>query len=296
MTYFGRLITAMVTPFGDDLSIDGSKVQLLTRYLIEEQKTDAIVVAGTTGEAPTLTGEERLELFRLVVDAANGDCQVLGGTGTNSTATTVDLSQRTKGIGLDGIMVVVPYYNKPTQEGVYAHFATVAAKVDLPMMVYNVPGRTGMNVGLETLCRLADIEQIKALKEATLDFDKIALLRKEVGNDFAIYSGDDNLTLPHLAVGCDGVVSVASHVAGTRIKRMIELFKDEVSNERALELHMELLPVFQSVFQTTNPIPIKAALAMVGQDVGGLRPPLQRAGEDDKEAIRKLLVEGKVLN
>ncbi len=243
-----------------------------------------------------MTGEERLELFRLVVDAANGDCQVLGGTGTNSTATTVDLSQRTKGIGLDGIMVVVPYYNKPTQEGVYAHFATVAAKVDLPMMVYNVPGRTGMNVGLETLCRLADIERIKALKEATLDFDKIALLRKEVGNDFAIYSGDDNLTLPHLAVGCDGVVSVASHVAGTRIKRMIELFKDEVSNERALELHMELLPVFQSVFQTTNPIPIKAALAMVGQDVGGLRPPLQRAGEDDKEAIRKLLLEGKVLN
>lgn len=294
MTYFGKLLTAMVTPFKEDLSIDNQAVKTLTRYLIEEQKTDALVVAGTTGEAPTLSQSERLDLFKVVKDAAKGDCLVLGGTGTNDTVSTIRLSKSAREIGLDGIMVVVPYYNKPTPEGIYNHFTKVANEVDMPIMVYNVPSRTGTNVGYDVLSRLADHERIKALKEATTDFDKVAYLKKSHGNKITIYSGDDNLTLPYLSLGADGVVSVASHIVGARIKKMVESFKRNVPQE-SLDIHLSLLPVFESIFLTSNPIPIKAALEMKGLPVNRLRPPLMEATLAQKGVIKELLEKGRAL-
>lgn len=283
-----RVITAMVTPFKPDLSVDYAAARKLSRLLVE-RGSDGLVVCGTTGESPTLSDEEKLRLFEVVLDEVGRDALVIAGTGTNNTLHSLEMTRAAQRIGVHGAMLVVPYYNKPPQAGLYRHFAAVADGCELPLMIYNVPGRTSCNITPETVAKLAaDFDNIVAVKEASGVLDQAAEIRTRCGADFAIYSGDDNLTLPIMAVGGDGIVSVASHVAGTEIQNMVHAF---ISGDtaKAGAIHRGLLPLFKVIFVTTNPIPVKAALAISGVDVGGLRPPLVEASESEKAQIRKVM-------
>ncbi|MBE3578194.1 MAG: 4-hydroxy-tetrahydrodipicolinate synthase [Limnochordales bacterium] len=284
---FGRLITAMVTPFDKDLAVDYGRAAALARRLVETG-SDGVVVCGTTGESPTLTREEKLNLFRTVAEAIGGKAMVIAGTGTNSTRDTIELSQAAEKAGVDGLLLVVPYYNKPPQEALYQHFQAVARSTSLPIMLYNVPGRTGTNLAPETVARLAEIENIRAIKEAAGNLDQVSELRRLVPDDFAIYSGDDSLTLPMLALGAAGVVSVASHLVGRRLREMIDSFLAGKVAE-ATRIHLELFPLFRALFLTTNPIPVKRMLQLVGEDMGGLRPPLMPATPAETERLRAVL-------
>jgi len=282
-----RLMTAMVTPFDKNLQVDYRKAKELASYLIKEG-SEGIVVCGTTGESPVLTKEEKLRLFEVVSEEVGDRAEVWAGTGSNSTQATVELTREATRIGVDGIMVVTPYYNKPPQSSLFAHYQEVAAATELPVMIYNVPGRTSVNILPETVARLAQIENIRAIKEASGSMDQVSLLRTMVPEDFVIYSGDDSLTLPMLAIGAAGVVSVVSHIAGTRIKEMIDaFFAGQIA--RAEGLHRGLFPLFKGLFITTNPIPVKEALNMMGMEVGGLRLPLTGASEKEREQIYRLL-------
>ncbi|MBC7107055.1 MAG: 4-hydroxy-tetrahydrodipicolinate synthase [Firmicutes bacterium] len=284
---FGRVITAMVTPFHKDGSVNYAQAKKLARHLVETG-SDGLVVAGTTGESPTLSAEEKEALFRAVVEEVGGKAAVIAGTGTNSTAQSVALTQVAERAGVDGIMLVAPYYNKPSQEGLYQHFAAVARSTRLPVMLYNVPGRTGVNIQPGTVARLAEMENVVAIKEASGSLDQVTELRRLLPDQFAIYSGDDSLTLPMLALGARGVVSVASHVAGRRIQEMINAFSAG-NVTLAAKIHAELFPLFKVLFITTNPVPVKAALNFLGLQVGGPRLPLVEATEGEKEKIRECL-------
>ena len=287
MVDFGNVLTAMVTPFKKDLSMDYAMAEKLAVHLCENG-SDGLVVHGTTGESPTLTHEEEYELYRVVRKAVGKKCKVIAGTGSNSTATTVKSTKEAEKIGVDGIMVVTPYYNKPPQEGIYQHFKAVAGSTSLPIIVYNIPGRTGKNIETDTMVRLAEIKNIVAVKEASGNLEQVADVRRKTPKDFLIYSGDDNLTYPIMERGGIGVISVASHVAGKEIKKMVELFLSGKKDE-AKAIHDRLMPLFDAIFVTTNPIPIKAALEMVGMPVGGLRLPLIEANQKEKEVVRKAL-------
>ncbi|MDN5293626.1 MAG: 4-hydroxy-tetrahydrodipicolinate synthase [Eubacteriales bacterium] len=283
------MLTAMVTPFREDLSVDLEGAARLAEYLLANG-TDTIVVAGTTGESPTLSREEKVELFKVVVEVARGKGKVIAGTGSNNTAASVELTQVAEKAGVDGVMLVTPYYNKPPQEALYRHFRTVAESTSLPVMLYNVPGRTGVNLLPETVARLAEVKNITAIKEASGNLDQAAEILRLCGDAITLYSGDDSLTLPMLSVGARGVVSVASHLVGREIKEMITVFR-QGQVEKAAELHRRLFGLFKALFVTSNPIPVKTALNMVGQKVGGVRPPLAEAGEKEKQVIRKALGE-----
>ncbi len=289
MVDFGNVLTAMVTPFKKDLSVDYATAEKLAVHLCENG-SDGLVIHGTTGESPTLTHEEEYELYRVVKKAVGKKGKVVAGTGSNSTATTIKSTKEAEKIGVDGIMIVTPYYNKPPQEGLYQHFKAVAESTSLPMIVYNIPGRTGKNIETDTMARLAEIKNIVAVKEASGNLDQVAAVRKATPKDFAIYSGDDNLTYPIMERGGIGVISVASHLMGKEIKKMVTLFLEGRKAE-AKAIHDRLMPLFDAIFVTTNPIPIKAALEMVGMPVGGLRLPLIEANPKEKEAIRKVLKE-----
>jgi len=284
---FGRVITAMVTPFHKDGSVNYAQAKKLARHLVESG-SDGLVVAGTTGESPTLTKEEKVALFQAVVEEVGGKAAVIAGTGTNSTAESVALTQAAERAGVDGIMVVGPYYNKPSQEGLYQHFATIARSTRLPVMLYNIPGRTAVNILPGTVARLAEIENVVAIKEASGSLEQVTELRRLLPDHFAIYSGDDSLTLPMLALGARGVVSVASHLAGRRIQEMINAFTAG-NVTLAAKIHAELYPLFKVLFITTNPVPVKAALNFLGLQVGGPRLPLVEAAEAEKEKIRECL-------
>ncbi len=284
---FGNVLTAMVTPFKKDLSMDYARAEELAVRLCENG-SDGLVVHGTTGESPTLTHEEEYELYRVVKKAVGGKCKVVAGTGSNSTATTIKSTKEAEKIGVDGIMIVTPYYNKPPQEGLYQHFKAVAEATSLPIIVYNIPGRTGKNIETDTMVRLSEIKNIVAVKEASGNLEQVADVRKRTSKDFLIYSGDDNLTYPILERGGIGVISVASHLVGKEIKKMTELFLGGKKAE-AKAIHDKLMPLFDAIFITTNPIPIKAALELVGFPVGGLRLPLIEANQKEKEAIKKVL-------
>lgn len=284
---FGRVITAMVTPFHKDGSVNYAQAKKLARHLVESG-SDGLVVAGTTGESPTLTKEEKVALFQAVVEEVGGKAAVIAGTGTNSTAESVALTQAAERAGVDGIMVVGPYYNKPSQEGLYQHFATIARSTRLPVMLYNIPGRTAVNILPGTVARLAEIENVVAIKEASGSLEQVTELRRLLPDHFAIYSGDDSLTLPMLALGARGVVSVASHLAGRRIQEMINAFTAG-NVTLAAKIHAELFPLFKVLFITTNPVPVKAALNFLGLQVGGPRLPLVEAAEAEKEKIRECL-------
>jgi 4-hydroxy-tetrahydrodipicolinate synthase len=290
---FGRVITAMVTPFNSDFTVNYELAGKMARHLIQSG-SDGLVVAGTTGEGPTLTREEKIELYRVVVDEVGGRAPVIANTGGNSTSESITLSLAAQKVGIDGVMLVVPYYNKPSQEGLYQHFKAVSESIDLPMVIYNVPGRTSANILPQTIQRLAQLSNIVAIKEACGNMDQISELRRLMPEGFTIYSGDDSLLLPILALGGKGVISVASHLAGARIQDMIDAFHSG-NTTLAADIHLELYPFLKGMFVTVNPVPIKCALNLTGWLVGKPRLPLVEATENEKEYIRGLLKDMQLL-
>ncbi len=287
MTGMGNLLTAMVTPFDSDLQVDYDRAAELAVKLIEEGN-DGLVVGGTTGESPTLSTEEKLELCRVVKNAV-GDATVIAGTGSNNHAQTVELTRAASATDVDGIMLVGPYYNKPSPEGFYQHFSRAAAVTDLPVIVYNVPGRTGKNIEASTVIRLAeDVSNIVAVKEASGDITQISEICADTPDDFLVYSGDDAMTLPLLAVGGVGVISVVGHVVAGAMAEMVSAFNAK-DTQRAWEVHHKLLPIFDAAFLPSgNPACIKRALQICGFDCGGLRLPLVEASDADTEKIRQV--------
>ncbi|HXL04163.1 MAG: 4-hydroxy-tetrahydrodipicolinate synthase [Firmicutes bacterium] len=287
MADFGRVMTAMVTPFTPNLKVDYDRAGELAELLVKTG-SDSIVVSGTTGESPTLSFEEKLDLIRVVVDAVGHDAKVIAGTGSNSTESSIELTRAAEEIGVHGIMLVVPYYNKPPQEGLITHFKTIADTTELPIILYNIPGRTGINMTPDTIETLSRVSNIVGVKEASGNLEQVTDIRRRTPRSFKIYSGDDALTLPVMAVGGEGIISVASHVAGKEIKQMIKAF-EEGNVTMAAELNCKLFPLFKALFITTNPIPVKLALKLTGFDVGGVRPPLIEAGEKEAVIVEKAL-------
>lgn len=285
MAPFGEVITAMCTPMRPDGAVDFDQAEKLAVYLAEHG-SDGIVVAGTTGESPTLSPDEKLGLFKAVVNAVGGRVKVIAGTGNYNTHESALLTRKAESCGVDGIMLVTPYYNKPPQEGLIRHFRHIAQNTSLPVMLYNVPPRTGRNLEPESVARLAQVPNIVSIKEAAGQMDQVTKLRTLLPQDFAIYSGDDPFTLPMLALGADGVVSVASHVVGPEIKQMIQAFKSG-DTVRATEIHEKLTPIFRALFITTNPIPVKWSMSLLGMDLGPFRLPLVEPTPAEKAHIRE---------
>lgn len=280
----GEIITAMITPFKKDLSVDYTALENLVNHLISTG-TDGILVAGTTGETPTLTHEEEYKIFSFVKEVVNGRVKIIMGAGSNCTKTAVESSKKAKELGADAILTVVPYYNKPSQKGMYAHFSAIAGAVDLPVILYNIPGRTGVNMQPATIAKLANnFKNIAAVKQSNSDLDLISDIKSLCPSDFAIYSGDDSLTIPMMSLGAHGVISVASHIAGKQMKKMISAFK-QGRNEEALKLHLELYPLFKKLFMAPNPVPVKAALAHLGIINEDVRQPLVTLDEEEKKEL-----------
>lgn len=317
MRDLGQLITAMVTPFNEKLEVDYKKAAELAVRLADSG-SESILVAGTTGESPALTHDEKIKLFQAVKEAVGDRIPIIAGTGTNNTSDTIAFTKEAEEIGVDAALIVCPYYNKPPQEGIYAHYKAIAQTTNLPIIVYNIPGRTGVNITPETMAKLSQIPNIIADKEASGSveqcsqmviatgamgaFAHYASLRAgigekkspENGKKFAVYSGDDSLILPMMSVGAVGIISVASHIAGKEISSMIAKFfsGDYVG---ALEIHNKLMPLFKGLFATTNPILVKSALRMTGFDAGGLRPPLVNATSEQEKALAGVLQQAGIL-
>lgn len=287
---FGRVVTAMVTPFDETGKVNYAIAEKLADYLVEHG-SDALVICGTTGESPTLSWDEEYQLFQVVKNAVGNRAKILAGTGSNSTTEAIAATTEAAKLGLDGSLQVVPYYNKPPQEGLYGHFRAIAeACPDLPMMLYNIPGRTGQNLLPETVAKLAKIDNIVAIKEASGSIEQSCQIRCLTDSNFAIYAGDDLLTLPMLTIGGAGIVSVASHLVGEQIQQIVQSFlSGEVAT--AIDIHLKLFPLFKVLFCTTNPIPIKAALNLQGWQVGGLRLPLFEISETQREEVAIVLRE-----
>jgi 4-hydroxy-tetrahydrodipicolinate synthase len=288
---FGRLITAMVTPFNKDGSIDWDGVAKLAQHLVDHGH-DGIAVNGTTGEAPTTKSSEKLEIIRVVKSVVGPNIQVLSGAGDNETSYTVEQAKRSQEAGADGLLVVVPYYNKPPQAGVEAHFRAVAAATDLPIMMYDIPGRTGIEIENDTIVRLFDsVDNIVALKDAKGNSASTSWVIQRCG--IPVYSGDDILNLPLLAVGAVGFVSVCGHTVGTQLKAMLDAWFAGDS-AKALEIHQQLLPVFTGTFRTQGAILTKAAMGLMGLPGGTTRLPLVDATPEQIEQLRKDLTAGGV--
>ena len=278
----------MVTPFAADGSINLDLAARLADHLVSNG-SDGLVLCGTTGESPTLSWDEEHAFFAAVKNAVGGRAKLIAGSGSNCTAEAVNATAKAAELGADGALVVVPYYNKPPQDGLEAHFRAVAlAAPELPLMLYNIPGRTGTSLAPETTARLMDLPNVVSFKAASGTTEEVSALRAHCGDRLAIYSGDDALTLPMLAVGAVGVVSVASHVAGPQISAMISAFLDG-DHAAALTFHEQLLPLCQALFCTTNPIPVKAALELSGWPVGAPRLPLLPASDNVKQRLSETL-------
>ncbi len=290
---FGAVVTAMVTPFAEDGSLDLDGVEALTAHLLEHG-SDTVFVTGSTGEAPTLTDAEKRDVFRAAVEAAKGKGQVLAGTGTYSTAESIELTHEAERAGVDGVVVVTPYYNKPPQRGLVAHFSKIAESTSLPVVAYNIPGRTATRIEHDTMMTLAAIPNIVAVKDSTGDFDALSRLIREAPDGFDVYSGDDWATFGLACLGAVGIVSVASHLVGERIAQMLHLvFEGDVPSAR--KIHEELSPLFSVLFITSTPIPLKAALGIVGLPGGDPRLPLLPATPDERERIRRVLEDAGLL-
>ncbi|WP_303049470.1 4-hydroxy-tetrahydrodipicolinate synthase [Bacillus sp. Marseille-Q1617] len=284
---FGRISTAMVTPFDHKGNIDFTKTTQLINYLIDNG-TDSLVVAGTTGESPTLTKEEKVALFRHVVKVVNGRIPVVAGTGSNNTHASIELTKKAEEAGVDAVMLVAPYYNKPSQEGLFQHFKVIAESTTLPVMLYNIPGRSSVNIAPETVIRLSEIDNIVAVKEASGDLDAMTEIISKTSEDFALYSGDDGLTLPILSIGGNGIVSVASHIIGNEMQQMVgEFFEGNISV--AAKTHQKLLPVMKGLFTSPSPTPVKTALQLRGLDVGSVRLPLIPLSEAERTKLSQLI-------
>lgn len=285
---FGRLITAMVTPFGPNGELDLNRAGELANRLID-QGTEALVVCGTTGESPTVFYDQKIELFRAVIDAVGGRVPIIANAGDNCTDDSVSFARDVEKLGVDAIMLVVPYYNKPPQEGLYRHFRTIAEAVDKPVILYNVPSRTVVSINPDTVLRLAhDVENIVAIKQALGDMEQARHIVEGAPAGFEVLSGDDAITLPMLRVGGTGVISVMSHVAGPA---MAELIRSQIAGDeaRAQSIHDVLMPLADALFMTANPIMVKAALAEVGFPVGGVRLPLVEATEDQLAELHRVM-------
>jgi 4-hydroxy-tetrahydrodipicolinate synthase len=280
----GEVLTAAVTPFDSRGAIDVRKFIELSSFLVENG-SDGIVVAGTTGESPTLTDEERLTLFAAAVDAVGDRATVIAGTGTYSTAHSVHLTEKADALGVDGFLVVTPYYNKPPQRAIVEHFRTVAEASDKPVVVYNIPARVVINIEPETIAELAEIPNVVAVKQANDDLEQA---RKIVELGLALYAGDDNLVQAFLELGGYGGVCVHTHVVGPQVKEQVRAFK-EGDAERSRTIDRELDPAYEILKVVTNPIAIKCALNLLGHDVGGLRLPLVEANEEEREQVRGCL-------
>ncbi|MRX70648.1 4-hydroxy-tetrahydrodipicolinate synthase [Bacillus lacus] len=284
---FGKVSTAMVTPFDKNGNIDLQKTTQLINYLINNG-SDSLVVSGTTGESPTLANEEKIALFQHAVKEAAGRVPIIAGTGSNNTRSSIELTKKAEEAGVDAIMLVAPYYNKPSQEGMYQHFKLIAENTSLPVMIYNVPGRTVSNIDAETVVRLSEIPNIVAVKEASGNLDVMAEIIDRTPEDFALYSGDDGLTLPVIAIGGKGVVSVASHVVGNEMQAMISAYEEGRPAEAA-KIHRSLLPVMHELFAAPSPAPVKTALQVRGLDVGSVRLPLLPLTNEQRNKLAELL-------
>jgi 4-hydroxy-tetrahydrodipicolinate synthase len=281
----GEVLTAIVTPMKADGTIDFERFAELAQYLVENG-SDGIVVAGTTGESPTLTDDERLELFRVAVDTLGGRATVVAGTGTYSTAHSVHLTREAHELGVDGFLVVTPYYSKPPARGIVEHFRAIADVSDRPIVVYNIPGRVVVNLEPETIVELAEIPSVRAVKQANDDLVQARRIVSET--ELTLYAGDDNLILPFLELGGIGGVCVHTHVAGPQVKRLIRSFREN-DVEAARQIDQELQPAYELLKVQTNPIAIKSALNLLGHDVGGLRLPLVEANEGEVALVRDCL-------
>lgn len=287
---FGRVLTAMITPFKPDLSMDYDRAAELAQAIVASG-SDGIVVAGTTGESATLTMKEQAELFRVVRQAVGAGGYVIAGAGANSTSECLELCHYAQQAGCDGLLLVTPYYNKPSQEGMFQHFKHVAEHTELPIILYNIPGRCSVNLEATTTARLAELPTIVAVKEASGVMDQVTEIVSRVHPvrpDFDIYSGDDSITLPLMSVGGVGVVSVAGHLVSHQIRQMIQAFVEGRPDEAARR-NAELFPFFKSLFITTNPVPVKTAIKLSGWDCGGVRLPMVDATTSETERIQAAL-------
>lgn len=283
---FGQVLTALVTPFKKDGNIDYEKTRELVEYLLSNG-SDGFIVNGTTGESPTLSTSEKVEFIKFVKSVVGTRAPIIAGTGSNSTVESISLTKKVEELRVDGILLVAPYYNKPSQRGMYKHFVSIAHETKLPIMLYNIPGRSVVNMGSELIVELSKIDNIVSLKEAGTDLEQTSEIIERTGDGFTVYSGNDSLTLPLLSVGADGVVSVASHVIGNEMKQMIEsFFNGDVHT--AAKIHRKILPIMTGLFTAPSPAPVKAALKYKGLDVGDVRLPLVPLTNQERETLIQL--------
>lgn len=291
---FGRMIPAMVTPFDENLELDLKQARALARRLVEGG-SDALVINGTTGESPTVFYPQKMKLFEAVVAEVGGEVPIIANVGDNCTADTVDFAQDVQKLGVDAFMLVVPYYNKPPQEGLYQHFKTIAESVDLPCILYNIPGRCVINMTAETTLRLAnDVENIVAIKEASGNLEQVAAIIKDAPDGFDVYSGDDSLTYEMMKLGAAGVISTAGNVSPARMKEITTLCAAG-NFEEAKKAHDAFLPLMDELFVTANPIMVKEALNLAGFSVGGVRLPLVNATEEQSAHLAQVMKEVGIL-
>jgi 4-hydroxy-tetrahydrodipicolinate synthase len=284
---FGQVLTAMVTPFDEQGNIDFDATETLVNYLIANG-TDALVIAGTTGESPTLTTEEKVSLFKFVVDVVDKRVPVIAGTGSNNTNASIQLTQQAEAAGVDAAMLVTPYYNKPSQEGMYQHFRTIAKATNLPVMLYNIPGRSVVNLEPATIIRLSQIKNIVSVKEASGDLDAATEIISHTSDDFSVYSGEDTNTLPFVSIGGTGIISVSAHVIGNEMQQMIQSYRNG-DGASAARMHQKLVPVMKAIFSAPSPSPVKAALNARGVEVGGVRLPLLPLNQEEMDTLETVL-------
>lgn len=277
----------MVTPFNEQNKVDYDKVTELIEYLID-QDSDGLIIAGTTGESPTLTNEEKVQLFKHTVKVVNGRVPIIAGTGSNNTKNSIALTKQAEEAGVDALLLVTPYYNKPNQAGLYQHFLALAESTSLPIMLYNIPGRTMVHLTVETIVALSKIDNIVSVKESSGNLDAISQIIEQTDDSFTVYSGDDSLTLPLKSIGADGVVSVSSHIVGKEMKQMLNAY-DEGNVKEAAAIHRRLLPIMRGLFMAPSPAPVKAALRMKGIETGSVRLPLVNLNEMEEKIIQELL-------
>jgi 4-hydroxy-tetrahydrodipicolinate synthase len=288
----GRLITAMVTPFKEDGAVDYEQAKKLALALLNSG-SDGLVVVGTTGESPTLLRDEELRLFTEIKSVVGDKGSVIAGTGSNSTREAIEATKAAEKIGVDACLLVVPYYNKPTQDGLYRHFKSIAESTSLPCILYNVPSRTITSLSSDTVIKLSKIENIIGIKEASGNLNEISRIIENTGDDFLVWSGNDNDTLPMLALGGYGVISVASNIVGRQIHEMIDCFINGDTTSAA-KMHRQLIPLIDVLFKVANPIPIKYAMNQIGFRVGSTRPPLCEPDENTANLIKETLKKYKI--
>ena len=281
---WGSLLTAMLTPFNPDGTVNYLEARRLAAYLVDEQSNDGLVISGTTGESPTLTEAEKLRLLETTLDAVGNRAAVIFGAGTYNTAESIHLAREAENRGAHGIMLVNPYYNRPGQEGLYAHFSAVAAETCLPVLLYNIQPRSSINLETPTLMRLAEIPNIVGVKEASGNMGQIMEVCAQAPEGFRVYSGDDNLVLPTLSVGGMGLISVAAHVVGRELKQLIEAFPQYPGKARSI--NQRLMPVFKALFSAPSPVPVKYATSLLGFDCESVRLPLVALNEAEKRVVR----------